>query len=234
MTKTPTSAIVTRAALLIGLALAAPRAASAQAVVGAANVSTNMGNLNATAVIGNVINQTGLSAGYTSGVTNFATYTGANPTHDSSSTANIWLSANGTTTGNVDFNLGGTFTIDRFALWNLGADTGFNLVGFNLVASPDSSFTTTTSLGSFTAGTSGTQILSPLQVFTFTATATQFVRMQITSNNGGSFTGFGEAVFRGTAVSAVPEPSTLALGSVLAAAGLGSVAVRRRRARRAA
>ncbi|MFO0953728.1 MAG: discoidin domain-containing protein [Isosphaeraceae bacterium] len=225
--ETLSSALNVVAALLLGLALAAPRAASAQAVVGATNVTTNMGNFSSSTPIGNVIDQSGLSTGYTSGVTDFATYIAGNPTHFSASSGLDWISSTGVTTGNVDFDLGAAFTIDRFALWNIGDNDSRNLTGFTLLASPDNTFATTTNLGSFTASTTDPAAAAPAQVFSFTATSTQFVRMQITSNNGSVRTGFGEAAFGQAA--AVPEPSTLALGSMLAAAGLGCAAVRRRR-----
>ncbi|MFO0953729.1 MAG: hypothetical protein U0835_21750 [Isosphaeraceae bacterium] len=73
----------------------------------------------------------------------------------------------------MDFNLGGTFSVDRFALWNLGGGGTNNVVGFTLLASPDNTFATTTNLGSFTADPSGSSSTVPLQVFSFAATSAQ-------------------------------------------------------------
>ena len=72
----------------------------------------NFGSLN------NIRNQSGLSTGYTSGVTDFDTYIAGNPTHNGGGTSTIWDSNNYTTTGHIDFDLGGSFSIESFALWN--------------------------------------------------------------------------------------------------------------------
>src|SRR5262245_42064797 len=57
----------------------------------------------------NVRNQSRLSAGYTSLLTDFDAYIAGNPTRDSTPTANDWVSGSGTTTGFFNFGLGGTF-----------------------------------------------------------------------------------------------------------------------------
>jgi hypothetical protein len=60
--------------------------------------------------------QTGLSATYISGVTDFATFT-ASTTHDSQ-VDNDWVSS--TTVGSVTFDLGTVQTVDGLAFWNFG------------------------------------------------------------------------------------------------------------------
>ncbi|MFO0949864.1 MAG: PEP-CTERM sorting domain-containing protein [Isosphaeraceae bacterium] len=217
---------LTRTALVLTVLFAVAPAAHAQAVLGVSSATTNMGQILALSAI---YDQSGLSTGYTSGVTGFDSYIASNPTHDSLTGSNIWAS-NLITTGNVDLNLGGTFTIDRFALWNKGGNAPLALRGFNLLASPDSSFTTTTNLGSFTATNSGTDTATVAQVFSFAATSAAYVRIQITSNFGGTLTEMGEVAFR--QASAVPEPSTWLLAGV--AVGFGGLAHRRRTRRHAA
>src|SRR5262245_6199090 len=114
--------LTTRAMGLLALARAllcgpAPPA-RAGVILQPASVSTDMGT--GLGSPNRVINQSGLSAGYTSGVTDFDTYIARKPTHNSSDGRNIWGS-DFSNTGNFDFDLGGTYAIGAFALWNYGA-----------------------------------------------------------------------------------------------------------------
>jgi hypothetical protein len=87
-------------------------------------------------------------------------------------------------------------------------------------------------LGSFNANpNTGPQSAVLPEVFTFAPTSAAFVRTVITSNNGNlNVTGFGEAAFEVQASpTAVPEPGSLALLGIGAAALLG-YARRRRKA----
>jgi hypothetical protein len=152
--------------------------------------------------IDNVINQSGLSPTYKSGVTNFATYT-ATATEAHGSTADVWQS-NSVTTGNVTFTLGGSDKIDSFALWN--GDSTYGVKGFTLLASTTTSFTNATNLGSFTAN-AGSSSAELAQDFTFAATTAKYVEMEITSNYSGTFTEIDEAAFE----QVVPEPSSVVM-----------------------
>ena len=84
--------------------------------------STDLGEYNATTPVENMLNQTGLTKLFTSGVTSFDGYFDFNPVPlNSGTTANTWNSLVVTTlplTGYVDFDLGGTQAFDRIALWN--------------------------------------------------------------------------------------------------------------------
>jgi hypothetical protein len=101
---------------------------------------------------GKTINQVGLSAGYTGGTTDFDTYLASSPTHNMFvGGSNSWISASGTIPGNFDFDLGGSFVIESMALWNIGDNEDINLRGFQLYASSDASFATSTLLGTFNA-----------------------------------------------------------------------------------
>ncbi len=179
-------------------------------------VSTNMGTFSGN--IDNVINQSGQNPTHTSGVTDFASYT-ASATATPGTASDLWTSADLETTGNVDFTLGGSYEIDAFAIWALISTNGDNIGDFTLLASNDPTFTTTTTLGSFTPTYSpGSPI--PATVVTFTATTASYVRLEITSNNGGPDAGFNEAAFE-FEPSAAPEPSSRLMVGIGIASVLG-------------
>jgi hypothetical protein len=184
-------------------------------------VSTNMGTFSGN--INNVINQSGQNPAYISGVTDFTSYT-ASATATPATASDLWTSGDGATTGNVDFTLGGSYEIDAFAIWALISTNGDNIGDFTLLASNDASFTTTTTLGSFTPTYSrGSPI--PATVVTFTPTTASYVRLEITSNNGGPDAGFNEAAFE---FEPSPEPSSL----LMAGFGIASVLGHRLRRRK--
>ncbi len=178
-------------------------------------VSTNMGTFSGN--IDNVINQSGQNPPYISGVTDFGAYT-ASATATPANASDLWTSGNAVTTGNVDFTLGGSYAIDSFAIWALLSTNADNIGNFTLLASNDASFTSTTTLGNFTPTYSpGSPI--PATIVNFTLTTASYVRMEITSNNGGPDDGFNEAAFGFEPASAAPEPSSLLM------AGIGIVSV---------
>jgi len=187
-----------------------------------AAATTNMGETSPLGPISRVRDQSGLAASYTSGVTDFS-YTNATK-HAGFSPLNTWLSAPSVTTGQIDFDLGGTFTVTSFALWNAGEpsaspfNVNYNVIDFRLLADDNSTFSSPTVLGSFTADPTGRggyidDVLA--QTFQFAPTSASWVRMEITSNGGDDHTGIREVAFGTTAV---PEPSSLLLTSLLALA----------------
>ncbi len=189
-------------------------------------VTTNMGA--GTGAINNTINQSGLSSSYTSGVTDFTTFT--TNTTSTGGGSNVWVSATNTKTGNVDFNLGGSYDISAFAFWPVNVNNStYTFKDFTLLAADNSSFTGATTLGTYTA-VKNTD--THAQVFNFTATTATYVRLEITSNFGAVSTGFNEAAFAEVTTPpppTVPEPSSFALLG-LGGLGLALNAYRRRRA----
>jgi hypothetical protein len=208
---------------LASLAAGLGQVGKAGVILDPAAGSTNMGTFNGAHVPVNAINQSGLSTGYTSLVTDFDTYIASNPTHNTIN--NDWISASGTIIGNFDFDLGAAFTIQSMALWDIGGNNGSNLIGFQLLADTTSAFSNPTDLGSFTANPNTGLLTAGLpEVFTFAPTSAEFVRMVITSNNGAAQTGFGEAAFD---VSAAPEPASATM--LLFGCGLIGIFVYRNR-----
>ena len=187
----------------------------ASTIISPVSVSTDMGTDNAIFALDNVLNQSGLSATYTSGVTDLSTFAAAT-THTNSFNANnnIWLSSSSSATGYVDFDLGESQFIDAFVLWNYNNTSAID--EFRLTTGGS------TVLGTFNATRTPLDNQISAQVFSFTPTAAEAVRMEVLSNHGSAWTAISEAAF-GRAI--VPEPST----ALLLSFGLVGLAVQRRR-----
>lgn len=127
--------------------LFAPAAANASTILGATNIINNtLGDRDANVDIGNSIDQSGLSSGYTSGITDFDTYIGGTPSHSLIAVDKEWFASSGVTSGLVDFDLGGVYSLDRVAIWNEDA-TGVSRL--NIYTSLDSLFAVNTLVGTF-------------------------------------------------------------------------------------
>ena len=214
-------------ALLAAGLLAGP--AHAGVMLAPVSATTTFSSVNPSYPLANMFNQSGLSPGYTTGVTDFATLTAAASHYAGDFSLYNWASPSRERTGTITFALGQLTTIDSFALWNGNQD--FGIRDFTLVASADSSFTTTTTLGAFTATRVADFNFSTAEVFSFAPTSAAYVRLSINSVQGTSpsRTYIGEVAFSQVGATAVPEPGTLAL----AAAGVVGLAGWRWRRRRA-
>lgn len=187
------------------------------------SATSGMGNYNAQYLPAFALDQSGLAATYTSGLTDFDTFTAATNTVSGGSSFNSWYSAQGVLTGNFDFFLGSVVTIESFALWNDPQTAQQGVNSFKLWADDNAAFTSPTLLGNYNALALNSNAANFAQVFAFAPTAASYVRMEILSNYGSTFvTGFVEAAFEET----VPTPATLAL---LGLGGLIGSANRRRR-----
>ncbi len=135
-------------------------------------------------------------------------------------------------TTNIVFDLGGTYDIESFALWNGGAGgifgTSSGIRDFTLEASSDASFSNFTSLGNFTANRAPSAGNVSAQIFTFSSTTAAWVRLNSINTYGVNFTTINEVAFK-QSITGVPEPSSLAM---LLAAGTSGMVHRRRRARK--
>lgn len=190
------------------------QSAFATLIIQPASALTTASPVSAFVDISHTVDQSGLSVGYTSGVDDFDLYLASNPTHANAPGVNRFTSGANEIPGQIDFDLGGTFTIESLAIWNSGTLSGVpeptNILDFTLFADDNSGFLSPTLLGNFTASTAGDFFNVPGQSFTFSPSLASFVRMSITSTvNNSNFT-LGEAAFEGTPAS-VPEPATLVL-----------------------
>ncbi len=186
-------------------------------------VSTDMGSF-ATFEPIYAIDQSGLAVGYVSGVTDFDAFVGATATVNGGASFTTWFSQT-SITGNFDFDLGQTVTIESFALWADPQGIGQTVKLFNLLADDNPQFSSPTLLGAFHAADGTDDDATNFgQVFGFTPTAAAYVRMQIVSNHGSGLTsGFVEAAFE---VAAIPLPPAL----LMFAPALYWLAARTRRA----
>jgi len=153
--------------------------------------------------------QSGLSHSYISGVTDYDTFVGLTPTHVGSSGLNGALDL-GVQAAFIDFDFGSELNFTDFGLWNDIDDQG--ILNFNILVSNDSTFTSSTTIGLFTATTGNDPL--PLQQFDLLGTAGRYIRVDMLSTHGGTNINFGEFIFAAGATSSVPEPTSLALLSL--------------------
>lgn len=202
----PTALLATLA--LAGLTFAiAPRAALAGPVIGAAAATASSST---TALPDHTIEQSGLSLGYTPGVTDFDAYLAAGPTHAPLGPV-AWTSATGDTAPYLRFDLGSVQSIDALALWvgDLFAPVQADLS----VSLDDLSYTALLDNQALLPG----EPLGPVaaQVLDFGAAAmARYVRLDfvcaVTATGLQNPCGIGEVAFR-SAAQAVPAPATAAL-----------------------
>lgn len=146
--------------------------------------------------INDTLNQSGLAARFTSGVTNFDTYLATNPTHTAIFAGFEWFSNAGTTGATVTYDLGAVITIDRLALWN---EESSGIGTLNLLSSKDGA--TFTPLVSALHPTDNPSADYPADVFEFTPTSARFVRLVASDSpqpDPGNFpaAAIGEVAFR--------------------------------------
>lgn len=211
--KIATMRYVMSALALAGAFIYATSASATVIISPIGSTQNTMGEFNSSFDVGNLFDQSGLSAGFTSGVTDFNTYVAATPTHTQGFTVNLsWAGNIGSLTGIIDFDLGQSLLIEQLAIWQ-GA-TQSQLRGLNsitLFTSNTATFSTATNVGSFNVTQASVPpTAAPVEVFDITDSVGQYVRLQINSNHGSSiFTQWGEIAFGAQAT--VPEPTTLTL-----------------------
>lgn len=174
--------------------------------------------------IGNTIDQSGLSAGFLSGVTNFDAYLAGNPTHTLAALDNEWFTIEGVTSATVNYDLGDVYLIDRLALWN-EEFSGVGLLGISI--SLDNINYTTVASGIMPVDSSPDGLDYGAQIFDFGLSSARYIQFDVSGcpQPDGSprlFCGIGEVAFS----SAVPVPAALWLfGSGL----LGLVSIVKRK-----
>ncbi len=154
-----------------------------------------------------LIDQSGLSANYTSGVTDFASFTSSTLARYSTYGGNAGTNLAGVEgLGSFYFDLGDIYSVSSVATW--GQDGGSaTILAYDLFYSDTFGASGSRVLiGNFSAGTSPNAF-----AHNFTSLDARYFELDVTSNMGYSTSRMNEVVFGGTTVQAVPEPTNLAL-----------------------
>jgi len=197
------------------MALGAITQAEASQIIQPQSASTDMGE-SGSSILDNAINQSGLSVGYTSGVTDFDDYLSGNPTQ---SFFDAWVGSS-PAPGSVTFDLGNVFALDGMAMW--GTAGTLSAQDFDLFASLTGANGSFVSLGSFVQDFEDG--VDTAQVFNFNTTTAQFIRMDITDSYiSSNEAGIGEVAFRTADVTPEPVPEPMTIFGSATALGFGAL-----------
>ncbi len=213
-------------AVAAGLAVTAVPAAASTVILSPVAATASSVNT-AVLEIDNTIDQSGLSIGFTSGVTDFDAYFSQTPLHSFLAANNEWFSAFDVTSATVTYDLGAVFDVTRFALWNEDA-AGFGTADV-AYSTDDVAYT---GLGTLSPAPNPVNADYPAEFFNLSFTG-RFFRMELSGCPQPGGTGFqgcsiGEVAFgvRSNDVGVIPLPGALPL--MLGGFGLlGFMATRR-------
>lgn len=207
--------------LLTGLiALGLSHAASAGTIVGATSVTSNT-EWGSNYSVSHLIDQSGLSASYTSGVTDFDSFT-ASTTHTTVAPNFEWFAANGTYQDTLIFDLGSALSINKIAVWN---EESWGTDSVTISYATDSLFSDEVTLGSFALTDHPLSQDYVADVLSFNFVTAQFFKFNVFGSTGDAVA-LGEVAFSSVpGVSEVPVPAAAFLfGPAL----LGMVGLRRK------
>ena len=196
-------------------------AASTGAIVGANSVSASAGlpaGLSAPTALNNIINQSGLSATYVSGVTDFSSFV-ATTTASYSCNGGCYPELGGVATdanggfGSITFSFASPVTLAGIVVWNEAGSASIESFSLNGVA------------GVFRMPANSQDFPQPAEVFAFSSITVSTLTLNILSNDGYSGgTILNEVAF--DSAGGVPEPATWA--TLILGLGAVGVAMRRR------
>jgi hypothetical protein len=181
--------------------------ANATVVLGPTDVQGTSPDSNSGFGVDALINQSGLSANYTSGVTDFSAFTSTTRANYRAYGGSLFTNVAGIGgLGSFYLDLGNVFSVSAGATWGQDGGTA-TMTAYDLFYSDTfGSAGSRTLVGRFSAGVSPNAF-----AHTFSAVNARYFELDVVSNGGFGGTRVNELVFGGQAVAAVPEPSTLAL-----------------------
>ncbi|MAX52156.1 MAG: hypothetical protein CMH22_09250 [Methylophaga sp.] len=211
--------------LLSGLlALGLSHAVSAGTIIGAKSVtSKTQSSVNNNPYT--TINQSGLHATYTSGTTDFDSFT-ATTKHSYLAHQKEWFSKSGNKTDTLIYDLGALYSVDKIAIWN---EESIGTKTVSISYATDSLFSDEVSLGTFSLTKNLLNQDYLADVLSFNFVTAQFFKFDVTGNSV-FMTSLGEVAFSNLesgapGVSEVPIPAAAFL---FGPAILGMVGLRRK------
>lgn len=200
-----------------GITLLALAAASQAAVIRSATSATASSTFGPCCDIDNTRDGSGLSPGFTSGVTDFDTYMAGNPLHTLAFNNNEWFSTSITRSATVTYDMGAVYSIDKMAFWNEDSN---GVTSMDVFGSEDG--VTFVQLLNDAVPTDHAIVDYPADIYSWGAQNLRHFRFELTCG----WCAIGEVAFRTSDANQVPVPGTLAL---LGAAGIAGFGARRRR-----
>lgn len=212
-------------AAIVCLILSVSTPTSAGVIIGAVGATADQTTRGGGFSLPALSNQSGLSVGYVSGVTDFDSYIATDPTHVTTP-AFMWATITSVFSANVTFDLGGNVAVQSFALWNRGNSLMQGVRDFNLRACSDGACSVSSLIGSFQATAfHHLDDNARAEVFSFASTATSFIRLEILNVHGICCITMSEVAFEASNVQEVSAPATMLVFAI----GLGGVICARRR-----
>lgn len=173
------------------------------------------------------IDQSGLTIGYVSGVTDFNTYIGLSPTHLGVSDPTPNFAASPTTVPqNIDYDLGATYPVTKMAFWNYPFNTLGPVTSLDVFTANNAGFAGAFFAGSFLPADDAASDVNQVQVFDLADSNARYVRLRITGQATIEAIGYSEVAF-----GVVPEPFTVGYIAVAAVTLLSAAGRTRRRSR---
>ena len=170
------------------------------------------------------IDQSGLTIGYVSGVTDFNTYVGLSPTHVGSNSPENFAASPTTVPQNVDYDLGATYPVVRMAFWNYPFNTLGPVSSLDVYTANNASFTGAFFAGSFLPADDAASDVNQVQVFDVADSNARYIRLRVTGQTTTNAFGYSEVAF-----GVVPEPFTVGYIAVAVVTFLGTSGRTRRR-----